>query len=228
MNPVDAFLKRTIDLTVSSATLTVLALPLAAVAIAIKLESKGPVFYRGERVGQHGHPFRLFKFRSMRTDMTGGTSTSEDDPRITRVGKFVRKYKLDEFPQFINVFLGDMSLVGPRPQVAWAVAQYTEEQKKVLSLKPGITDFASIRFHNEGEIIAASGIADADEAYMLLIHPEKMRLQLEYLRTRSTLVDLKILWETFSTLWKTRAPSVVVPAAHSGHLNGKSHYVAVA
>nr|UXE44924.1 UDP-N-acetylgalactosamine-undecaprenyl-phosphate N-acetylgalactosaminephosphotransferase [uncultured bacterium] len=200
----DNALKRALDVTLSSAALAVLAVPMAACAVAIKLDSPGPIFYRGDRVGKGGRAFKLVKFRSMVTKPGGATSTSANDPRITRVGHILRKYKLDEFPQFINVLRGDMSLVGPRPEVQRFVDLYTPDEKVILEVRPGITDWASIRFHNEGEIIAASGIADADEAYAKLIRPEKLRLQLKYVRERSIATDLRILAETFATLTKTR------------------------
>lgn len=185
----------------------ILASPLfLLLAVLIKLESKGPVFYCGERVGRGGALFRIYKFRSMvvNADKIGGSSTSNQDPRVTRIGGIVRKYKLDELSQLINVFLGDMSLVGPRPQVKWAVDLYSEEEKAVLRLRPGITDWASIQFHNEGEIIEKSGMADPDEAYMKLIHPRKMQLQLKYLREHTLWIDATILFQTFLKLFSTR------------------------
>jgi lipopolysaccharide/colanic/teichoic acid biosynthesis glycosyltransferase len=203
-------LKRLFDIFVSATGLLFLSPLLLLLSIAIKLDSPGPVFYRGVRVGQHGKPFKIYKFRSMVTEaeMIGSASTSNTDSRITRTGKIIRKFKLDEFSQLMNVLIGDMSIVGPRPQVQWAVDTFTEEQRKVLVLRPGITDWASIRFHNEGDIISASGIADPDEAYMKLIHPEKMRLQLEYLQKRSFFIDIKIIWQTISTLFITRIADV--------------------
>jgi lipopolysaccharide/colanic/teichoic acid biosynthesis glycosyltransferase len=137
----------------------------------------------------------------------GPTTTGEADPRVTRVGRVLRRYKLDELPQLINVFLGHMSLVGPRPQVQWCVDTFTEEERQILSVRPGITDWASIRFHNEGEIIAASGIGDPDAAYLQLIHPEKTRLQLRYIRERSLMTDLRIVAKTLATLVVTRSQS---------------------
>lgn len=176
------------------------------VALAIRIESPGPVFYRGERVGKEGELFRIYKFRSMIVDAEskGASSTSDGDERVTQTGRFIRKYKLDEFSQLINVLVGDMSLVGPRPQVKWAVDTYSFEERKVLALRPGITDWASIKFHNEGEILKASGIEDSDEAYMKIIHPEKMRLQLKYLQEQSLWVDITIICETVRTLFITR------------------------
>jgi lipopolysaccharide/colanic/teichoic acid biosynthesis glycosyltransferase len=137
-------------------------------------------------------------------DRKGPASTSSNDMRVTRGGHIIRKFKLDELSQLINVFLGDMSLVGPRPQVQWAVDKYTDEEKQMLQLRPGITDWASIKFHNEGEIISRSGITDPDEAYMKLIHPEKMRLQLKYLKEHNLWIDLLIIIQTILTLFMTR------------------------
>jgi len=175
-------------------------------AFVIKMDSKGPVFYRGERIGRNGKPFFIYKFRSMveNAENLGASTTNTSDIRITRVGRYIRKYKLDEVSQLINVLKGDMSIVGPRPQVKWAVDLYSEEEKKVLQLRPGLTDWASIRFNNEEEIIEKSGYSNADEAYMELIHPEKMRLQLKYLRERSFSTDLRIIRDTAGMLLRTR------------------------
>jgi lipopolysaccharide/colanic/teichoic acid biosynthesis glycosyltransferase len=204
----DEAIKRGFDLAASGSALAALAVPLLALGIAVKLDSPGPVLYRGERIGQRGRPFRLFKLRSMAVgDGTGPSTTTDHDPRITRVGAALRRYKLDELPQLINVLLGDMSVVGPRPQVRWAVERFSAEEREILNVRPGITDWASIRFHNEGEIIAASGDPDPDRAYLRLIHPEKTRLQLEYVRRRSFLLDLRIIADTLSTLVRTRASS---------------------
>jgi lipopolysaccharide/colanic/teichoic acid biosynthesis glycosyltransferase len=201
----DRAAKRALDLTVAAAGLATLAGPLVLLALAIKVDSPGPVFYRGERVGLGGRTFRIFKFRSMCVGSPGGaTSTSDDDDRITRVGRRIRRYKLDELSQLINVLIGDMSLVGPRPEVKSFVDLYTDEEKMILGVRPGITDWASIRFHNEGEIIKESGYADPDEAYMQLIRPEKLRLQLRYVRERNVWVDLSILRDTLVTLTKSR------------------------
>lgn len=199
-------LKRAIDFSAAIMGLAVAGPALAAVALAIKLDTPGPVFYRGVRVGRYGRPFRIYKFRSMVTDAErkGAASTSDQDARVTRCGKWIRKYKLDELPQLINVLVGDMSLVGPRPEVQKFVDLYTEEEQLILAVRPGITDWASIKFHNEGEIIAASGIADADEAYAQLIRPEKLRLQLQYVRHRTLSTDARIVAETIQTLVATR------------------------
>jgi lipopolysaccharide/colanic/teichoic acid biosynthesis glycosyltransferase len=192
--------KRVFDVGVAATGLGVLALPMAGVAIAIKLDSLGPVFYRGERVGLQGRPFRIFKFRSMHVNRSGPDTTSARDDRITRVGHFIRRYKIDELPQLINVLLGEMSLVGPRPEVQKFVDMYTEEEKAILAVRPGITDWSSIKFHNEGEIVAKSGYANADEAYLELIRPEKLRLQLKYVKERSLRADFKILCDTFALM----------------------------
>jgi lipopolysaccharide/colanic/teichoic acid biosynthesis glycosyltransferase len=199
-------MKRIIDFIIALIGLILLSPLFAILALIIKIESKGPVFYRGERIGKNGKLFRIYKFRSMvvDADKVGGSSTSNNDPRVTRIGNIVRKYKLDELSQLINVFVGDMSLVGPRPQVKWAVDTYSEEEKQVLQLRPGITDWASIVFHNEGELIEKSGITDPDEAYMKLIHAKKMQLQLKYLHEHSLWIDIKILFLTVLTLISTR------------------------
>lgn len=191
-------LKRIFDVSISLIGLGVLASIFVLIAIAIKLADGGPVFYRGVRVGRYGKPFRIFKFRTMvvNADKIGGSSTSDDDPRITRVGKWLRKYKLDELPQLINVLKGEMSFVGPRPQVSWAVELYSEEEKVLLKVRPGITDYASIQFSNEADILRGS--TDPDKDYLEKIAPEKIRLGLAYVRDHSLCVDLKII---LATLW---------------------------
>ncbi len=138
----------------------------------------------------------MFKFRTMIVDAErlGASSTPEDDPRITRVGWWLRRFKLDELPQLINVVKGEMSLVGPRPQVAWAVALYSEEERAVLSVRPGMTDYASLAFSNEGEILRGS--ADPDRDYLEKIHPHRMRLNLRYVREASFGTDLRIILAT--------------------------------
>ncbi|RJQ20581.1 MAG: sugar transferase [Nitrospiraceae bacterium] len=194
------FIKRLFDVSASLAGLAVLFPVIFFIALLIKLDSSGPVFYRGLRVGRNGRPFRIFKFRSMvhNADKIGGTSTPDDDPRVTRTGQVIRKYKLDELPQLINVLTGDMSFVGPRPQVPWAVELYSEEEKQLLSVRPGITDYASIRFRNEADIL--KGSADPDRDYLEKIAPEKIRLGLEYVRERSLWLDIKIIFSTLKAL----------------------------
>ena len=199
--------KRLFDLLFSGAGLFFLSPAFLLLAIAVKLNSSGPVFYRGVRVGRFGASFKIYKFRSMVADAEkkGAASTSNTDMRVTSVGHFIRKLKFDEFSQLINVFLGDMSLVGPRPEVQKFVDMYTEEEKQILTVRPGITDWSSIKFHNEGDIIEASGIADADEAYAKLIRPEKLRLQLKYVKERNLFIDIKIIVCTILTIFSTRS-----------------------
>ena len=199
-------LKRIFDIVLAFFGLVLFAPLLLICALLIKLTSSGPVFYRGERIGLGGKAFRTFKFRTMVADAEkqGGTSTHEADARITGIGSFLRKFKLDELPQLINVFAGDMSFVGPRPEVRKFVELYTPEERIILTVRPGITDWSSIKFHNEGEILAASGIPDADEAYAKLIRPEKLRLQIKYVRERTLWLDLKIIFDTIFTLFRTR------------------------
>jgi len=169
---------------------------LAAIAIRIKLDNDGPLVYGGRRVGLGGREFRMYKFRSMvpNAERVGGPNTPDDDPRLTRTGRFLRRYKLDELPQLFNVLKGDMSFVGPRPQVPDEVAGYTNEERDLLLVRPGITDWASLRFSNEGEIL--KGHDDPDRAYAELIRPEKMRLGLDYVHKGTFRDDLDILVKT--------------------------------
>src|SRR3990172_6154152 len=195
-------MKRLFDIVCSVFGLISLGPVLLSIAAAIKLGSPGPVFYRGRRVGRFGKPFRIFKFRSMvvNAEKIGGSSTADDDPRITKIGKFIRKYKLDELPQLINVLKGEMSFVGPRHEVQHYVNMYTNEEKAILNVKPGITDWASMWNSDEGAILAGS--TDAEKTYMEKIRPEKIRLQLKYVRKRSFFVDLKIIFQTLFKLVK--------------------------
>jgi lipopolysaccharide/colanic/teichoic acid biosynthesis glycosyltransferase len=189
-------LKRTFDIVLSLLGLIVTSPVLAFLAVSIKTTSPGPVFYRGVRGGLAGEPVLIFKFRSMvqNADRLGGPSTSGDDPRLTRLGRLMRRYKLDELPQLMNVLVGDMSFVGPRPEVLSEVAAYSEEQRQILRIRPGITDWASIWNSNEESVLG--GAADPHLAYKRLIQPTKLRLQLEYYRERSFFVDIKILLST--------------------------------
>lgn len=189
-------LKRIFDFTFSALGIILLSPLFLIIALLIKLVDKGPVFYRGARVGLHGKLFRIFKFRTMviNAEKIGGHSTSDDDPRITKIGKFIRKYKLDELPQLINVFKGDMSFVGPRPEVSFYVGMFNEEERTILSVKPGITDWASLWNPDEGAILAGS--PDPEKTYMEKIRPEKLRLQLEYVRKHSFWIDLRIIVQT--------------------------------
>jgi len=189
--------KRAIDLLVSASFLVVASPVLASVAVAIWLHDRGPVLYRAVRIGKNGVPFIMFKFRTMvvEAERLGGDSTAADDPRLTSIGLKVRRWKLDELPQLVNVVRGEMSLVGPRPQVAADVARYTGKERRLLTVPPGITDWSSIRFRNEAEILA--GHPDPDLAYDRLIRDEKIRLGLLYVDLRSLRVDVRIMCDTF-------------------------------
>ena len=191
--------KRLFDIISSGIGLLCLAPVFVVMAIWIKLDSRGPVFYRQTRVGRYGHDFRIFKFRSMRVGSDKGRqiTVGERDPRITRSGYFIRRYKIDELPQLINVFLGDMSIVGPRPEVRKYVDLYSEEQRKVFQVRPGITDLASIKYRNENELL--SQVDDPDTYYIDVIMPDKLAINLEYIRHQSFMGDIKII---FNTLFK--------------------------
>jgi len=189
-------MKRAFDIVIAIAVLlATLPVWLSAMAL-IKIHDRGPVFYRASRIGRRGRPYLMLKFRTMvlHADRIGASSTADGDPRITPVGRWMRKWKVDELPQLVNVLRGEMSLVGPRPQIGWAVDRYTTDERRVLDARPGITDWASIVFANEGEIL--KGHANADDAYMTLIHPTKMRLALHYIDTASMTTDLRIIWAT--------------------------------
>jgi lipopolysaccharide/colanic/teichoic acid biosynthesis glycosyltransferase len=190
------WIKRSFDAMVATIALVIVAPLLALAALMVKLSSRGPVFYRGTRVGLNGKLFPMLKFRTMVVDAEslGGSATAADDPRITRFGKFLRRYKLDELPQFFNVLLGDMSLVGPRPEVQKYVDLYSPEEKAILTVRPGITDWASIWNSNEAAVL--EGSRDPERTYEELIRPTKLALQLLYVRDHSFFVDLKILFHT--------------------------------
>lgn len=189
-------LKRTVDVVGSLLGLILFSPLLAAVAVWVKLDSPGPVFYRGQRAGRDNRPFGIYKFRSMvvNADKIGGSSTGDHDSRITSSGRFIRKYKVDELSQLINVLFGDMSLVGPRPEVLSYTTKYTGELLDILAVRPGITDWASIWNSDEGAVLA--GAKDPDRAFEILIQPTKLRLQLRYVRSRSLWTDFKILFYT--------------------------------
>jgi lipopolysaccharide/colanic/teichoic acid biosynthesis glycosyltransferase len=203
-------LKRLFDIVVSLIGLTLLSPLFTFIIIRLKLDSPGPIFYKGKRVGRYGKPFMIYKFRTMYIDadkMSASPSAGDDDPRITKFGKTLRSYKLNELSQLINVLKGEMSFVGPRPEVQQYVDIYTEEEKAILKVRPGITDYSSIKFNNEGEILAGS--PDPDRTYEEVIRPEKLRLQLEYVRNHSIWIDIKILLKTAMTLIKTRSEEEV-------------------
>ena len=184
---------RFFDFILSLVGLVVLAPILIVLAIWIKIDSKGPVFYKQVRVGKNSIDFELFKFRSMvvGADKKGLITVGGRDPRITHSGYFIRKYKLDELPQLINVLVGDMSLVGPRPEVRKYVDLYTDEQQKVLSVKPGITDYASIEYVDENEILGKS--SDPEKVYIEEIMPEKIKYNMKYINNKSLFEYFKII-----------------------------------
>lgn len=189
--------KRLFDLLASAVGLLLLSPLLAVIAVAIKLDSPGPVFYRQERVGRHGRLFRIHKFRTMRVDAdrTGPQLTIGADRRVTRVGDPLRRYKLDELPQLIDVLEGTMSLVGPRPEVPRYVAAYPDSQRElVLSVRPGITDWASILYRSENEVLARA--AEPQRAYIEEVLPVKLRYYTDYVRQRSFWGDLRIIAAT--------------------------------
>jgi lipopolysaccharide/colanic/teichoic acid biosynthesis glycosyltransferase len=193
-------MKRLFDVVLSLVGLLLVAPILLLIAVLIKLASPGSVLYRGMRVGRFGKPFRILKFRTMVVDAErrGGSATAEDDPRVTSIGRLLRRYKLDELPQLGNVLLGDMSFVGPRPEVQKYIDRYTQEEKDILKLRPGITDWASIWNSNEAAVL--EGSSDPEKAYEELILPTKIALQLKYLQDHSFGTDLKILFHTFAKL----------------------------
>ena len=195
-------IKKIFDFLVSFFGLIIFSPLFLIIAILIKLDSEGPVFYRGERIGKDGKPFRIFKFRTMVKDAEklGGPSTSADDPRLTKLGKVLRKYKVDELPQLINVLKGEMSLVGPRPEVPSEVETYNEETKKIiLSVKPGMTDLATLANLHEEEIL--KGSEDPHQTYRKLLKPQKLKLAVEYVKKRSFWLDLVIILKTIKSLF---------------------------
>lgn len=193
----DRSLKRLFDVSAASAGLFVLSPILAAAALWIKLDSKGPIFYKQERIGMNGVPFRIWKFRTMVTDADRkGTlvTIGDRDPRITTAGYWLRKTKLDELPQLFNVLVGQMSFVGPRPEVRKYVDLYTPEQRAVLRVRPGITDQASIAYRRESEILATK--EDPEEYYRRVVMGRKIALNLRYLEQRTILTDIALIFRT--------------------------------
>lgn len=188
--------KRAFDLFFSVAGLLVLSPLLLLLAIAVKLSSRGPVLFRQHRIGKDGTPFSIVKFRSMVVDAEklGLSVTRDGDARITAMGRFLRKHKLDELPQLWNVLVGDMSFVGPRPEVPRYVERYTAEQKRVLALKPGITDLATLEFRNEEELLRTA--ADTEKYYVEYCVPRKIELNLAYAGTANVWEDIKIIFRT--------------------------------
>ncbi|MDB4949650.1 MAG: hypothetical protein JWM27_2299 [Gemmatimonadetes bacterium] len=191
--------KRAFDLAAAAAGIAVAAPALAVIAAAVRLDSPGPVLYLGRRTGLHGKPFQMFKFRTMVTDAerVGGPSTGLDDPRVTRVGRVLRRYKLDELPQLINVLRGEMSLVGPRPEVPQYTAEYRGDETLILTVKPGITDYASLHFIRLDE---ALGSHEPDRVYEEQVRPVKNALRVRYAREQGFATDMRILVRTMRKL----------------------------
>lgn len=192
--------KRAFDIVCSFLGLAVLSPLLIIVSILVGVTSPGGVFFRQVRIGKDGKPFRIFKFRSMRKDNAGLKITTGNDSRITPVGRLLRKSKIDELPQLINVLLGDMSFVGPRPEVADYVELYTPYQRQVLQVRPGITGLASIKFRNENDLLTASD--DPHRTYIEEIMPRKIQLDLEYIPHASVFYDIKLIFQTFAAVIK--------------------------
>lgn len=189
-------MKRLFDIFISLSGLLILSPIFLIFALAILIEDGGPVFYKPKRVGRFGYLFTMYKFRTMivNAEFVGPASTSSDDNRITKTGKFLRNHKIDELPQLINVLFGDMSVVGPRPEIKKFTDMFSSNEQKILSVKPGITDWASIWNSDEGQIL--NGSLDPDKTYLELIRPDKIRLQLEYVENHNFFIDLKIIFLT--------------------------------
>jgi len=196
--------KRALDIFAAAAGLLILAPVFAIVAVSIKLSSPGPVLFRQTRIGRHGRPFNIWKFRSMLKQSLRNDSaiTVAGDRRITAIGGLLRRFKLDELPQLWNVFCGDMSLVGPRPEVPIYVAQYTQEQRTVLSVRPGITDPSSLTYRNEEDLLATHG--DPENLYRTQILPDKLARSRNYLQNITLYSDLRIILETLSLSFFTK------------------------
>lgn len=197
--------QRLFDIVGAAAGLLLLAPLLFLVALLIKLDSRGPVLYQGVRLGRNGRPFGMLKFRTMSPDaeVKGLLVTPDGDSRVTMIGRMLRQYKFDELPQLVNVLRGEMSLVGPRPEAPFYFQFYTpEEKEQVLSVRPGMTDYGSLQFHDEGMLLA--GAADPVKAYVECIRADKVREQLRYIREQSLFVDIKIIFMTIATIMTTR------------------------
>jgi lipopolysaccharide/colanic/teichoic acid biosynthesis glycosyltransferase len=188
-------LKRLFDMVASAAGLAATLPFYPFIALAIKLDSPGPVFYRQVRVGLNGRPFRIWKFRTMVTEAErAGLLSNQGDPRITRVGRWLRRFEIDEMPTLINVLVGDMSIVGPRPEVPRYVELYTPEQRRVLSVRPGMTDLGTLRFRNETALMDSA--SSPEQVYLEQILPHKLSLNLEYVQRQSLFFDLYVIFAT--------------------------------
>ncbi|NSW84040.1 MAG: sugar transferase [Syntrophothermus sp.] len=199
-------LKRFLDIIVSLVLLILLFPVFVVIAVAVVLDSGFPVFYRGERIGRGGRPFRIIKFRSMYVSSAQGPAiTGRDDPRVTRVGKFLRKWKLDELPQFYNVLKGEMSLVGPRPEAPQYVEFYSDDEKKVLSVRPGVTGVSQLLFRNEEEMLEGP---DPERFYLDILMRQKLCCDLAYIRNQSLVFDLVLILLTLVAVVFPREPGI--------------------
>lgn len=200
-------MKRTFDIAVALLGLMLLSPFMAVVSLLVKLDSRGPVFFKQERIGKGFRPFLVYKFRTMVQDapLKGGAITSEGDPRITRLGRFLRKTKIDELPQLINVIRGEMSFVGPRPEVRKYVELFRQDYEEILKIPPGITDLASFKYRDEAELLGR--FENREEEYLRHVLPEKIKLAKEYLRRSSFLLDLTLIVKTSLKLFGYRVSS---------------------
>lgn len=196
------FLKRGFDFIASTIGFILISPALLIISILIKLTSEGPVLFKQKRVGRYGKEFNILKFRTMvvNAEKLGKQITVGNDSRITKIGAFLRKYKLDELPQLINVIKGDMSLIGPRPEVPKYVALYNENQRKVLDVRPGITDYASIEYRDENSILAK--VNNPEEYYINVIMPHKIDLNMKYIEKNNILIDIDIIFKTIFNIGK--------------------------
>lgn len=199
MSPAARFVKRSLDIGLALFSLAVLSPLLLVLALAVRFTSKGPVLYKTARTGRNGVPFRMYKFRSMivGAEQAGGLSTAKDDPRVTRVGRFLRRHKLDELPQLVNILKGDMSIVGPRPEFAAYTDQYSAEERLILTVRPGLTDFASLEYFHLDQAIGAD---QPDKVYEEQVRPIKNSLRIRYVKTQSLLTDCALILRTIGRL----------------------------
>lgn len=202
ISPCLRFFKRSFDIISSGAALILLSPLFIILSVCICVDSPGSPFFSQKRVGRHGRIFNIYKFRSMVVEKSDDSPsiTRKNDDRITKIGAFIRKYKIDEIPQLINVFIGDMSIVGPRPEVPKYVAMYNEEQRRILSVRPGLTDLASISFIDEEQILAVSD--DMEKTYVEEIMPKKLQLGIQYINSLTFFNDIKLIFRTFASILK--------------------------
>lgn len=210
--------KRLFDIIASSVGLLLLIVPLLVVALLIKLSDGGPVLFKQQRIGYRGRSFTMLKFRTMRVgaEREGPLVTFGEDRRITPIGRWLRRTKVDELPQLINVLRGEMSLVGPRPEVPKYVAMYTQEQRKVLNLMPGITDPASLKYRNESEVLAAA--SDPLDMYVSVVMPDKIRINLEYAQRANLFTDILVI---LRTIWAAIFPGTTGDVSETGQNSSK-------